>query len=294
MYCLQPWIAHRAELAGHGIEILECDSGAETFRRPYDAMLMYVWLDWKNPRRFDAKRIMPVLARYAAYRSEFPETVQIVVNHTDMGRRPYCLPYWRSGDPVLYRTPAYDRGELAPLPAESISPYEHVWGCAAFRHPQRLEHKAGFLGGPTGPRGYRERVAAATARVGIGKILALADRIEREEYDRLMSSCEILVCPRGYGEQSVRHWDTWLSGKPMLTDRECDSVEMIPGVRLRDGVHDLVYDDPEEIPALVDKWTHPSRRDQLAEIAATGRAAALSYDSSGRILQFFRDIVGRR
>jgi hypothetical protein len=65
---------------------------------------------------FDARRILSVLEHYATYRSRYPQTIQIALNHTDMARRPYATPYWREGDRVLYRTPAYDRTELAPFP----------------------------------------------------------------------------------------------------------------------------------------------------------------------------------
>jgi len=99
-----------------------------------------------------------------------------------------------------------------------------------------------------------------------------------------------VVCPRGWGEQSKRHWDAWLSGKPILTDRDCDSVEMIPGVELREGVHYLVFDEPEQIPEIVNYWTDPKRRDALATIGENGRKAAQSYDPFGRILAFFEEI----
>jgi hypothetical protein len=80
----------------------------------------------------------------------------------------------------------------------------------------------------------------------------------------------------------------------VLTDRDCDSVEMIPGVQLREGVHYLVFDDPAEIPDIVAEWTRTGRRDDLAEIAENGRRAALSYDGGGRIAEFFERSVGGR
>ena len=106
-----------------------------------------------------------------------------------------------------------------------------------------------------------------------------------------MARCQILVCPRGWGENSRRHWDAWLSGKPVLTDRDCDSVEMIPGTRLRAGEHYLVFEDPDDIPDIVSDWTRPSRRDDLAEIAENGRRAAQSYDALDCIAQFFQSIA---
>src|SRR5262245_8380334 len=131
-------------------------------------MMVHAWLDWNNPRRFDRTRIMPLLARYATYRARYPETIQIVLNHVDMGRPPYATPYWRPGDPVLYKTPVYDRRELAPFPPETIWAYEKVWGEACFTATESPDYLAGFIGTPSGPRGYRQRVAAATAQVGIG------------------------------------------------------------------------------------------------------------------------------
>lgn len=76
----------------------------------------------------------------------------------------------------------------------------------------------------------------------------------------------------------------------MLTDRECDAVEMIPGVRLREGEHYLVWDDPDQIPDIVSDWTRPSKSSDLAEIATNGRQAALSYNALARITQFFQSI----
>jgi len=197
-------------------------------------MLLHVWLNWRNPKRFDPQRILPILEQYAVYRSRHPQTIQIVLNHTDMARRPFATPYWRDGDPVLYRTPAYDRRELAPFPPETIWSYEMVWGENCFLSADAPVHLAGFIGSENGPAGYRQRVAAATARVGIG-ICAPERVVEKAQYNALMARCRIVVCPRGWGENSRRHWDAWISGKPVLTDRECDSVEMIPGIRLREG-----------------------------------------------------------
>ena len=73
----------------------------------------------------------------------------------------------------------------------------------------------------------------------------------------------------------------------MLTDRDCDSVEMIPGIRLRDGEHYLVFDNPDDIPDIVSDLMRPSRSDELAEIAENGRRAAQSYNALDRITQFF-------
>lgn len=287
----QPWIFHREALAGRGIRIHLYRSGdMEGFRRGFDAMLLHVWQDWQNQRKFDPKRILPILEEYATYRSRYPGTVQIVLNHTDMARRPYATPYWRSGDPVLYRTPAYDRHELAPFPADTIWAYEKVWGESCFASAAAPVRKAGFIGTTSGPVGYRQRVAAATARVGVG-LCSPQNPLKGPKYNAMLASCAIIVCPRGWGENSSRHWDTWKSGKPMLTDRECDSVEMIPGQRLRAGEHYLVFDDPAEIPDIVSDWTRPSRAADLEQIAQAGRRAALSYDAFDRIARFFQSIA---
>ena len=63
---------------------------------------------------------------------------------------------------------------------------------------------------------------------------------------------------------------------------------MIPGVRLQEGVHYLVYDNPEDIPDIVSDWSRPSRSDELAELAQNGRLAAQSYNALERIKHFFR------
>jgi hypothetical protein len=285
-----PWMHHRNALADRGIRIHHYQSGDMSgFRRGFDAMLLHLWQDWEN-RRFNQYRILPILEHYGVYRSRYPQTVQIALNHTDMARRPYATLYWRDGDPVLYRTPAYDRSELAPFPPEKIWAYEKVWGESCFVSAVAPVHQAGFVGTQSGPAGYRGRVAAATARVGIG--LCGPERpVTIPQYNAMMASCRIIVCPRGWGENSSRHWDTWKSGKPMLTDRECDSVEMIPGLRLRAGEHYLVFDDPDEIPDIVSDWTRPSRAADLEEIAEKGRQAALSYDALDRIARFFQSIA---
>jgi hypothetical protein len=283
----QPWMYHRGALLKRGIRIHPYRPGQQGFDRPFDAMLLHVWQHWENREKFAVDRILPVLEQYAIYRSRYPETIQIVCNHTDMARRPYATPYWRTGDPVLYRTPAYDRTELAPFPSDMIWAYEKVWGERCFLSASPIVHQAGFIGTNSGPAGYRLRVAAATARVGIG-ICAPQRTVPASQYNALMTTCQIIVCPRGWGENSKRHWDAWLSGKPVLTDRECDSVEMIPGIRLRAGEHYLVFDDPDQIPDIVSDWSRPSRSADLAQIAANGQRAALSYDALERITRFFR------
>jgi hypothetical protein len=230
------------------------------------------------------------MEKYAEYRARFPETIQIVLNHTDMSRRPYAVPYWRPGDPILYRTPAYDRSELAPFPPAAIFPYERMWENIGFPGSE-TKYAAGFIGTPSGPPGYRDAVARETARVGFGRCDAA--RIPRLEYIKIMASCKIIVCPQGWGENSRRHWDAWISCKPVLTDRACDSVEMIPGMRLRDKVHYLVYDDPTDIPDIVTDWTRPDRADDLSQIALNGWRAASGYDPCGRIERFFRKVQSR-
>ncbi|HEY6421598.1 MAG TPA: hypothetical protein VIX59_21580 [Candidatus Binataceae bacterium] len=281
---LAPWVYCAKELTSRGIHVSTFHRFEDAWRF-FDAMILMVWLDWENREHFKAERILPVMEKYSAYRAAFPGTLQIVVNHTDMCRRAYATPYWRLGDPILFRTPAYDRAELAPFPAEDIFSYEIIWGEECF-HAAPIKYAAGFVGTPSGPRGYRETVALETSKVGLGA--CVTQRIPNTQYNELMSSCQIIVCPQGWGESSSRHWDAWRSGKPILTDRACDSVEMIPGLRLRERVHYLVYDDPAEIPDIVSDWTKPERADDLAEIALNGRKAALSYDPGKRIVEFFQ------
>ncbi|MGH7801688.1 MAG: hypothetical protein ACREOW_13865 [Thermodesulfobacteriota bacterium] len=147
----QPWIYYKEPLAERNINILVYRGNGEAFQRSFDAMLLHVWQDWRNKERFDPFRILPIMEKYAIYRAEFPETVQIILNHTDMSRRPYATPYWRPGDQILYRTPAYNRGELFPFPEERIWAYEHVWGAPCFTSSTRPKHTAGFIGTPAGP-----------------------------------------------------------------------------------------------------------------------------------------------
>jgi hypothetical protein len=296
----QPWVYGQAELQAAGIDVRVFRGRAirDAFGRPFDAMLLHVWQDWMNPGRFNPLKIMPVIERAAAYRLRYPQTIQIVLNHTDDSRGSRCLPYWRPGDPILYRTPPYDRAELAPLPAHDIWAYEFVWGRPRFTTDRPPRFAAGFIGTPTGVPGYRARVARATSKVGIGLChdrnwLRWRRLLPGRMHDWLMSRCRIIVCPRGWGPQSSRHWDAWRSGKPVLTDRECATVELIPGSRLVSGEHYLVFDDPADIPDIVNDWTRPSRLDDLAAIAENGRRAALSYDAVGRIREFFRTLLQR-
>ena len=288
----QPWVYHREALAADGIHIELLPADDDAFARRFDAMLLHVWQDWRNPRRFNAQRIVPVMQRYAVYRARFPDTVQIIVNHVDMAHPPYATAYWRPGDPVLYKTPAYDRSKLAPFPPETIWAYEKLWKASAIGSNAPPIHQAGFIGTASGPRGYRQRVAEATATVGIG-ICATERPYTRPEHDALMAQCKIMVCPRGWGEHSGRHWDAWVSGKPVLTDRACAEVEMIPGQRLRAGEHFLVFEEPDEIPDIVREWCRPSRADELAAIAARGRAAARAYDALACIRGFFARLSAR-
>lgn len=284
-----PWLCFAEDLAKEGIHVRKFDS-LQAAWRPFDAMILMVWLDWQNPTHFRADRIVPIMEKYSEYRAAFPDTIQIVLNHVDMCRRASALSYWRRGDPILFRTPAYDRSELRPYPAGDITAFDYVRGSACFQHLP-CKYAAGFIGSPSGPRGYRERVAQEVAKVGLGR--CVPSKIRRQEHDLLMSSCRIIVCPQGWGEQSDRHWDAWKSGKPVLTDRACDSVELIPGMRLRDGIHYLVYDDPADIPDIVNDWTRPGRLDDLEQIAHQGQAAAMSYDPHALILGFFKQLQGR-
>lgn len=288
----QPWFRYKEELLEYDIRIRTFNEDDDWLNASFDAMMLYVWLDWNNCDKFDQRRIMPLMEKYATYRARFPATIQIVVNHTDMCRYPYAVSYWRPGDPILFRTPAYDRSELAPFPPKDIWAYEHVWGRAAFRSDEKPIYDAGFIGRPSGPTAYRESVARNTARVGIG--ICERKGISYREYAAAMSKCGIIVCPRGWGEQSGRHWDAWRSGKPVLTDQFCNSVELVPGMRLEPDKHYLVYDHPAMIPDIVSQWTQPSRLDDLAEIAENGFRAAQGYDAFSRILGFFQSVSAIR
>jgi hypothetical protein len=189
----------------------------------------------------------------------------------------------------LYRTPAYNRDELLPYPKERIWPYEKcswVTGCLKTETDADM---AAFVGRPSGPQGYRERVAAAVAEVGIGR--CSAEFIRHDFYCQMVKDCVIQVCPRGWGENSRRHWEAWLSRKVVFTDVDCDSVEMIPGIRLKNGEHYVVYNSPEEIPDLVSDWLKPGRRYDLERIRHQGWLAALSYNPYENILKFFREAI---
>lgn len=122
----QPWIYYGNTLAEKGIYIRIYRGSEEGFQRPFDAMLLHVWQDWANKEHFKPSRILRIMGKYVIFRAECPHTIQIILNHTDMSRRPYATPYWRPGDPILYRTPAYNRQELYPFPPGKIWAYEGV------------------------------------------------------------------------------------------------------------------------------------------------------------------------
>ena len=287
-----PWNCHRAHIEESGVNITLIPAERMDWSRRFDAMLLHIWLDWDNPKRYNPQRILPVFAKYAEYRSRFPTTVQIICNHTDMVGRPYAIPYWRKGDPVLYKIPPYDRSVLTPFPEADIWPWELAYNSTYGRHLAfskiNEDLSAAFVGTPSGPQDYRARVAEFTNRVGIG--LCVNEKIPQGKYDEIMSRARIIVCPRGWGESSSRHWDSWRSGKVVLTDADCDAVEMIPGQRLREGIHYLVYRDPTEIPDIVSDWTKRSRIDELDEIARAGQLAATGFNGAIWITQFFEKL----
>jgi hypothetical protein len=106
----QPWIFHREALAERNIRIhVYAGDDPAGFQRPFDAMIVHAWQDWKNPKRFDRTRIMPLLERYATYRAAFRRRCKSSTMST--WAAVLATPYWRTGDPVLYKTPAYDRRE---------------------------------------------------------------------------------------------------------------------------------------------------------------------------------------
>jgi len=282
-----PWYYYANQLRQSSEISVQLFRGLTNAWRPFDAMILMVWLDWANPEKFDTPKVMQVLERYSAYRATFPGTLQIALNHIDYTTKPYALPYWRRGDPILCRTPPYDHSLLAPFPPIDIFPYEFVWGSPSFECDD-IAHHAGFIGSRSGFGGYRERVASETSKVGIG--YCVTDRLSYGEYAAMMSKCRIIVCPQGWGGGSLRHWDAWKSNKPVLTDRNCSLLEMIPGETLQERVHYLVYDDPSEIPDIVSDWTKLSRRADLEAIAARGRAAALSYDACAQMNTFFDNL----
>jgi hypothetical protein len=283
-----PWNCHRAHLKTVGIELFQIPATDMDWSQQFDCMLLHIWLDWDNPKRYTPQTIMPVFAKYAEYRAKYPDTIQIICNHTDMVGRPYALPYWRKGDPVLYKIPPYDRRALSPFPEMDIWPwelaYDFTYGRQAFTKMNE-DLLAAFVGTPSGPEGYRASVAEFTNRVGVG--ICLTEKMPQRKYDELMSRAKIIVCPRGWGESSSRHWDAWRSGKAVLTDADCDAVEMIPGQRLRSGIHYLTYKNPSEIPDIVSDWTKASRINELHSIAKAGQQAANSFNGADWISKFF-------
>ena len=288
-----PWILYADFLRKNGFEIHSFEAADEApWKERWDAMIYMAWHDWGN-FRFKPQRIMESFAKYSTYRSQFPETIQICCNHSDMSRYSLVTPYWRMRDPILFRTPSYDRSELSPLPPGDIHAYEVFYKGFDFSH-EEPKFNAALICNPTGPQGYRASVAEQVAKVGYGLCLEGMNimPIKPEDYIQVMSRSRILVCPRGWGGQSQRHWDAWRAKKPVLTDVECASVEMIPGVRLKENEHYLVYRSPEEIPDIVSDWSKPSKADDLKRIAENGHAAAM-HPQDQEILKFFIQIQGR-
>lgn len=289
-----PWFVYREQLAKEDIHIIliteSFDAWKEALRKPYDAMMLFVWQDWNNKQHYRHARTMEILSLYSIYRSNF-DTVQIVCNHTDWCRDPfYSTHLWRRDDPILYRTPAYNRDELKPYSSTDIWPYEICWGGDNFKG-DRITNMAGFIGYPSGPQGYREKVAKAVSEVGIG--MCIQNKIDNKLHNQIMGSCRIIVCPRGWGETTSRHWDAWLSKKVVLTDYDCDAVEIIPGQRPKHGEQYLLYDKPEDIPDIVADWCRPGKSDDLERIALEGYKMARLYDAKERLKEFFRRAVNR-
>lgn len=289
-----PWGRYQRELALIGIHFRLFKEEA-AFSRTWDAMMAWAWQDWDSPR-FNPRKVMPFLEKFTVYRDKHPEVLQIVLNHPDSSRHPWALPYWRRGDPIIVRTPPYDRSELAPFPAEDMFAYEKHYDSDAKGQPIFSEgdsHGAGLICTATGPSNYRKTVAAYTAKVGIGWCNELGRPLFEGDYAAVLSQCRILVCPRGYGGQTKRHWDAWRSRKPVLTDMECASCEMIPGMSLEAGKHYLVFKKPEDIPDIVSDWTRKSRQDDLRQIAENAYEALDSFDSLGRTLAYFKGLKER-
>jgi len=91
----QPWIIYKYELAERNINIHLFYNDEEAFKRPFDAMLLHVWQHWLNPTKFNQYHTMNLMEKYAIYRAEYPQTIQIILNHTDNSRHPFSLPYIR-------------------------------------------------------------------------------------------------------------------------------------------------------------------------------------------------------
>ncbi|MDA9981422.1 glycosyltransferase [Gammaproteobacteria bacterium] len=302
---LSPWNYYREQLSKEGIRIKLFEDNLDGFYERHDVIMLHLSFNWFHDVNFPSDVVMPIFNHLSAYRHEHPECIHIVLHHWDMIDVPFSVPLWRDGDPILMRTPFYDRSAHYPFPPGDIWSYEKTWGKNRFSHGVTAQFGCGFIGrrsfkqpgnllvdghlSPNPHANWRDRVAKETSKVGIG-ICSDEKTCSQKEHDEIMSKCRMIVCPRGWGPQSQRHWDAWYSGKPVLTDRFCDCVEMVPGMKLKDGEHYLVFDTPEDIPDIVADWTRPSRADELKQIAENGRSAALSYDGIGRILEFFRRI----
>jgi hypothetical protein len=286
-----PWVLYKDQMASFGVDVSVHRSQEHgLLDREHEALLLHLWTDWWNFQRFQAQATMELMCQLAKYRARFPKTKIYACADHDDARCNYILPFWRETDTVLYRIPPYDRSLL--FPYKDVWAWEygygHCYGRKAFVGPVTCD--AAFVGSPSGPQGgsgfpgYRETVAAFTAKVGYGYC---GPRKPIAEYDQIMSGARIIVCPRGWGQSSSRHWDAWRSGKPVLTDRDCSLHEMIPGQVLEPGKHFLVFDNPFQIPDLVSDWSKPSRKDDLDAIAAAGREAVEAFDCVGRLRSLF-------
>lgn len=283
---LAPWVLYKDQL---GFPVTTYRSyEADFFEREHEAILLHLWTDWLNNRRFNTIETMELMCKLTTYRARYPKTKIYLCSDHDNANRNFALPYWRETDRVLYRIPPYDRSKL--FPYKDVWAWEYAYNKCYGRpvfEDGPVQFQAAFVGSPSGPPGYRQLVALFTARVGFG--FCNENMMAQEEYDKVISGARIVVCPRGWGQSSSRHWDAWRSKKPVLTDVECADFELVPGQVLVPGKHFLTFNKPDEIPDIVSDWAR--RPDDLREITEAAYKVISEFDCVARLRALFSEVV---
>ena len=198
-----PWVRYREELKREGISIQVFDDYKHAFCHDHDAIMLHLVFNWNQTKFFNPAEIMPLLAALSTYRSEHPDCQHVLLYAWERPS-PFAFPYWRAGDPILYRTPLYDRSELYPFPASEVWSYEKIWGSACYQTDSPPKYASGFIGSRT-RREWRDRVARETARTGIGICTATAVFVEIAPIEK--PSADFLIARRSQPVPRNNHMD---------------------------------------------------------------------------------------
>jgi hypothetical protein len=141
-----PWYLYRDRLEKVGFRIHLYEDSLAGFRTRHDAIILFVSFNWLHDVNFPSDVVMPYFQHLAIYRYEYPDCINIVLHHWDMIDVPFADPLWRPGDPVLLRTPYYDRSRHYPLSNSVIGSYELDYAPKdRFKQHNEIRYMAGFI-----------------------------------------------------------------------------------------------------------------------------------------------------